>query len=97
MTKKDVKWNQGERQQKVFEKLKKRFIIELVLVTLDLNKKMRVEVDTLNLAIGGVLSIKGENKKQRLVAYILKLLNEAKRNYEIYNKEMLAIIRYLKA
>ena len=56
---------------------------------------MRVEIDVLDFAIGGVLLIKCENKKWRLVAYISKLLNEAKRNYEIYNKEMLAIIRCL--
>jgi len=31
----------------------------------------------------------------RLVAYLSKSLNETKRNYEIYNKEMLAIIRRL--
>jgi len=36
--------------------------------------------------------MKCEDKKWRPVAYILKSLNEAKRNYEIYNKEMLAII-----
>ena len=29
------------------------------------------------------------------MAYILKLLNEAERNYKIHNKEMLAIIRCL--
>ena len=29
------------------------------------------------------------------MAYISKSLNEAKRNYEIYDKEMLAIIRCL--
>ena len=75
--------------------MKERFIIELVLVILDLDKKMRVEIDVLDFAIGGVLLIKCENKKWRLVAYISKLLNEAKRNYEIYNKEMLAIIRCL--
>ena len=75
--------------------MKERFIIELVLVILDLDKKMRVEIDMLDFAIGGVLLIKCENKKWRLVAYISKLLNEAKRNYEIHNKEMLAIIRCL--
>ena len=31
------------------------------------------------------------------MAYISKLLNEAERNYEIHNKEMLAIIWYLEA
>jgi len=30
ITRKDVKWNWRERQQKVFEELKKRFIIEPV-------------------------------------------------------------------
>ena len=75
--------------------MKERFIIELVLVILDLDKKMRVEIDVLDFAIGGVLLIKCENEKWRLVAYISKLLNEAKRNYEIHNKEMLAIIRCL--
>jgi len=46
---------------------------------------MRVEVDTLDFATGGVLLIKCENEKWRLVAYIFKLLNEAKGNYEIHN------------
>ena len=29
------------------------------------------------------------------MAYLLKFLNEIERNYEIYNKEMLAVIREL--
>ena len=97
MTRKDVKWNRGERQQKIFEELKEMFIIELVLVLPDLDKEMRVETDALDFAIEGVLSMKCEDKKWRLVAYISKSLNKAKRNYEIHNKEMLAIIRCLEA
>jgi len=42
-----------------------------------------------------VLSIKYEDEKWKPVTYISKSLNEAKRNYEIHNKEILAIIRYL--
>ena len=94
MMRKDVEWNWGERQQKVFEELKERFTIELVLVTPDLDK-VRVEVDTSYFVTEGVLSMKCEDEKWRPVAYISKLLNEAKRNYEIHNKEMLAIIRCL--
>ena len=89
-----MEWNWGERQQKVFEELKERFTIELVLVTPDLDK-VRVEVDTSYFVTEGVLSMKCEDEKWRPVAYISKLLNEAKRNYEIHNKEMLAIIRCL--
>ena len=70
---------------------------EPVLVTPDLNKEMRVEVDALDFAIGEVLSMKCEDEKWRPVVYISKSLNEAERNYEIHNKEMLAIIHCLEA
>ena len=95
MTRKEIKWNWGEKQQIVFEKLKKRFTIELVLVIPDLNREMRVEVNVSDFAMGGVLLMKYEDEKQMPVAYIFKSLNEVERNYEIYNKEMLAIILYL--
>ena len=47
----------------MFEELKERFTIELVLVTPDLDKEMRIEVDVLDFAIGGVLSIKYKDEK----------------------------------
>ena len=94
-TRKDKKWSWGERQQKAFEELKKRFTTEPVLVTPDLDKEMRVEADASDFATGGVLLMKCEDEKWRPVAYISKSLNEAERNYEIHNKEMLVIIRCL--
>jgi len=66
-----------------------------MLVALDIDKEMRVEADASEYATGGVLSMKCEDEKWRLVAFILKLLNEIERNYEIHDREMLAIIRYL--
>ena len=66
--------------------------MEPVLVTPDLDKEMRVEVDASDFATGGVLSMKCKDKKWRPVAYISKSLNKAERNYEIHDKEMLAII-----
>ena len=95
MMRKENKWSWGERQEKAFEELKERFMTELVLVTPDLDKEIRVEADASDFATGGVLSMKCEDKKWRLVAYISKLLNEAERNYEIHDKEILAIIRCL--
>ncbi len=56
---------------------------------------MRVEADISDFAMNGVLLMKCEDKKWRPVAYISKLLNEVKRNYEIHNKEILAIIKCL--
>ena len=67
------------------------------MVTPDLDKEIRVEADVLDFATGGVLSMKCEDEKWRPVAYISKSLNEAERNYEIHDKEMLAIIRCLEA
>jgi len=63
-----------------------------LLVALDLDKEFRIEVNASNFAIGGVLSIKCKDNKWRLVAYVSKSLNETEHNYEIYDKEMLAVI-----
>ena len=95
MVKKDQKWNWIERQEEAFRKLKERFTKELVLVAPDLDKKMRMEVDTLDYVIGGVLSMECKDGLWRLVAFLSKSLNETERNYEIHDKEMLAIIRGL--
>ena len=97
MTRKEIKQSWGKRQQKAFEELKERFTTEPVLVTPDLDKEMRVEMNTSDFVIGGVLSMRCEDEKQRPVAYISKLLNEAERNYKIHDKEMLAIIWCLEA
>ena len=61
----------------------------------DLDKEIRVETDVSDFVTERVLSMKCEDEKWRLVVYTSKLLNEVERNYEIYNKEMLAIIQYL--
>jgi len=97
MTRKETKWSWGERQQKAFKELKERFITEPVLVIPDLDKEMRVEADVSDFAMGGVLLMKCEDEEWRPVAYIFKLLNEAERNYEIHDKEMLVIIWCLEA
>jgi len=60
-----------------------------------LDKKMRMEVDASDYTMGGVLYIECEDGRWRLVAYLSKLLNEMERNYEIHDKEMLAVIRGL--
>jgi len=77
--------------------LKEIFIIEPVLTAPDLDKEMRVEADTSDYATGEVLSVRYGDEKWRLVVFIFKLLNDMEKNYEIYDKEMLAVIRYLEA
>ena len=56
---------------------------------------MRMEVDTSDYAIEGVLSMEYKDGLWRPVAFLSKSLNETERNYEIHDKEMLAITRGL--
>ena len=56
-----------------------------------------MEVNTSDYATGGVLFMECEDGRWRLVVYLLKSLNEMERNYEIHDKEMLAVIRGLES
>ena len=56
---------------------------------------MRIKMDTSDYATRGVLSIKYSDGKWRPVAYLSKSLNKTERSYEIYDKEMLVVIRGL--
>jgi len=55
MVRKNQKWEWTERQEEVFRELKGKFTKEPVLAVLDLDKKMRMEVDMLDYVTGGVL------------------------------------------
>ena len=61
----------------------------------DLDKKIRMEVDVSNYAMGRVLLMECEDRLQRPVAFLSKSLNKTKRNYEIHDKEILVIVRGL--
>ena len=97
LVKKDKKWEWMEREERVFRELKGRFTKKPVLAAPDINKKMRIEVDASDYAMGGVLSMECKDGLWRLVAFLSKSLNETERNYKIHDKEMLAIIRGLEA
>jgi len=96
LTRKKQKWKWKIRQEKLFEMLKKWFTMESILVALNLDRKMRMEVDTLDYVIEEVLLMECNNEQWKLVVYLSKFLNEIERNYEIYDKEILVVIRDLK-
>ena len=79
----------------MFQGLKRVFTTKPILVVLDLNKEIRVEADASEYTTGGVLSMRCEDDKWRPVGFILKSFNEVKKNYEIYDQEMPAIVRSL--
>jgi len=97
LVRKQERWNWGSEQEEAFKRLKEIFTLEPVLAAPDLIKEMRVEVDVSDYATGGVLSMKCEDERWRPVAYISKSLSDTEKNYEIHNKEMLAVIRCLEA
>jgi len=51
------------KEKKMFTKLKEKFTKELVLAVLDLDKKIRIEVDASDYAMEGVLSMECEDRK----------------------------------
>jgi len=57
---------------------------------------MRIEVDASDYVIREILSMECEDRQWRPVDYLSKSLNEIEKNYKIYNKEMLVVIRDLK-
>ena len=79
----------------MFKELKKQFIKELVLAASDIDKKMRIEVNALDYAMGGVLSMECKDGLWRPVVFLSKLLNKTERNYKIHDKKILAIVRGL--
>ena len=62
----------------------------------DRPKGVTLEVDASLFAIGAVLFQRDEEGLRRPISYFSQALNPAKRNYDIWDREFLAIIRGLK-
>ena len=87
-------WTWNEEHQKAFEELKEKITSQLVLSLLKREGKFRVEIDALEHAIGEVLSQEQEGK-WKLIAFLSRTMQPVERNYEIYNKKLLAIVEAL--
>jgi len=66
-----------------------------VLAVPDLDKKMRMEINTSYYMTSSFLSIECKDRRWRLVAFLSKSLNKIEKNYEIHNKKILVVIRGL--
>ena len=86
--KKEWKWE--EEHQRAFEELKEKITSQPVLALPRREGKFRVEIDASGHAIGGVLSQEQEGK-WKPITFLSQTMQPAERNYEIYNKELLAI------
>jgi len=92
----DQAWNWDTKEQEAFEGLKMAVTTAPVLISPQDSEPFRIEADSSDFASGAVLSqrLPGE-EKWHPVAFYSKSLSPVERNYEIHDKEMLAIIRAL--
>jgi hypothetical protein len=93
LTKNDEKWHWDAEEQSAFDVLKKHIISAPILTSPDNSSPFRIEADSSDFATGAVLSQQTpEDGKWHPVAFLSKSLSAVERNYEIHDKEMLAII-----
>jgi len=87
-------WGWLPRHQEAFDTLKNAISDATILHTPQDTGKFKIEADSSNFAVGGTLSqLQGGQWKP--IAFLSKSLLPAKCNYEIYNKELLAIMTCL--
>jgi transposase InsO family protein len=93
LTKKDVRWHWNAEQEEAFHTLKSKITSTPILKAPEDNKPFRLEADSSDMATGAILSQQGLEGKWHPIAFYSKSLNATERNYEIYDKELLAIVR----
>jgi hypothetical protein len=91
LLKKGTIFQWSEEQQKAFNQLKIEFLKENVLIHADPKEPFVLEADASDYALGGILSQKTTMGLQP-VAFYSRKLTTAEINYEIHDKELLAII-----
>jgi transposase InsO family protein len=95
LLKKDQKFEWTNNCQRAFDELKKRFTEEPVLMMPDQTKPFQIESDASKYATGAVLTQLDSNGDRHPISFISKTLSPTERNYEIYDRELLGIIRAL--
>lgn len=95
LTKKDTAWRWTEVEETAFQMLKTAFIEAPVLALYNPTRPTEVEVNASNFATGGVLLQKGDGGLWHPIVFHSESMNAPERNYEIYNKEFMAIVHAL--
>jgi len=96
LTRSEQVWTWSGREQVAFEDLKTVVTTAPVLVSPQESDPFQIEVDSSDFATGAVLSQQSTTDgKWHPVAFYSKSLSSMEQNYEIHDKEMLAIIHAL--
>ncbi|QRW17323.1 Retrotransposable element Tf2 protein [Rhizoctonia solani] len=96
LLKKDSNWRWESAEQQSFDGLKKCLTSAPLLLQPDTTRQFYVECNALDYATGAILSQRNSEGKLAPVAYLSKSLSPAEKNYNIFDKELLAVIRAFK-
>ena len=96
LTKKDAPFNWMQECTNALEQLIRAVTSEPMLYQPDWSKQFKLEVDASLFTIGVVLFQRDEEGRRRPISYFSQALNPAERNYDIWDREFLAVIRGLK-
>ncbi|KAH9263025.1 hypothetical protein BASA83_013663 [Batrachochytrium salamandrivorans] len=92
LLKKDIPFIWGPDQEKAISDLKNAFSVGDFLAHPDDSRPFILETDASDFAISGILSQYDDQDSLRPVAFYSRQMNDAERNYEIYDKELLAVV-----
>jgi len=92
LTKKTEKWEWNNEAGHAFEELKRRFTSAPILAHFDAQKPVMIETDTSDFEIGAVLSQRDDQGRLHPVAFHSRKFQPAEINYEIHDKELLAVV-----
>jgi Reverse transcriptase (RNA-dependent DNA polymerase)/RNase H-like domain found in reverse transcriptase/Integrase zinc binding domain/Chromo (CHRromatin Organisation MOdifier) domain/Integrase core domain len=92
LLKKGKRFHWDKSTQKAFEKLRASFTTAPILRHFDPSLEVILETDASDRAMGGAISQLGPDGLLHPIAFFSRKFNGAELNYEIYDKEMLAIV-----
>jgi hypothetical protein len=95
LLRKDTPFEWTTERDTVFNDLKRRFTTKPILTIPDQTKPFFVEADASKYATGAVLMQKDSNGELHPCSFISQSFSSAERNYQIYDRELLGIIRAL--
>ena len=102
LTKKNLRFEWTEKQQQAFERLKTLMCAKPVLKQPDYNQTFTLSTDASGYGVGAVLAQEGQpdpkTGKPRMhpIAYYSSTFTPTERNYDVYERELLAIVKALK-
>lgn len=92
LTKKDAKWIWGDTQQQTFERIKQKFIEDIIIQFPDFDREFYLNTDASATHLGAELYQINEEGQHQTLGFVSRTLKAAERNYNTTELELLAIV-----